>query len=280
MTGFRDNISCRDRLGERGFPLVLAIASQDTDVLRERLVQALASSCCSQGGRALVLEGSGAPGHLYERLATQPALAPAGFPGSMRVGPEGVVYAQLESLDPGEVYLALQALTSPPPRFNLVLSNIRSRHATELFLASLAQRTIFTTSAGSSSLQEVRSTMRLLSDLYHQDDFALAVAAEPEAARAAYRVVMENLSRSGRQSCELLDTIPRELYTESDVECPAEDLQKVVDGVWRDVLPNGTSGGLQIFWRCLLFCRTCSLRLCQGLQRAGRELEVCPLEGY
>ena len=101
-------------------------------------------------------------------------------------------------------------------------------------------------------------------------------------ARRAYRQLLEEGGGLENIRCDLVDELPEALLAGVDLaelplaleECPR------LGGLWRDMLPEKPSGGLQLFWRSLMFCRGCSLRLCREFLLAGRQLEACPVQRF
>jgi len=256
MTENYDNTSTQPICQARTVPLVLALTAHGSPAERDGLLVALARGCSQRGGRVLVLE-RGAP-----RLADG--------------GLTGVTSAVLESDAPAEILARLEEVAGTPPRYDLVLLDVRGQTEADLLFASLAQRIVVVAEPGHANLQEMRAQMTRLVAGPRQRHFSLAVAGGASEARSLYRQLLEDAPELSRIDCDLVE-IPVGL----DVDTPAPEMvDDLLRLFWDGGFPQHPTGRLQLFWRSVLFCSDCSLRLCREILAAGRALEACPIHRY
>lgn len=267
----------------QGVPLVLALTSYESVTLRERLLMALASSCARQGGRVLVIEQGPVAASQCERGALHRVADVEGFPGEVVCGNEGIHYATLNRMSQADIYLALDNITGNPPRFDLVLLQVRSDAPQEMFLASLAQRVVVVTTPGEAAQQAVRSRLERLADRHQQRHFTLAVDGSPEQARHFYRHLLEHSVSLTQVECDLLEELPDELRSAEESLADLLDrpeLLALFAALWQDFQPLAPRGGLQLFWHYLLFCNDCSLKMCRKLLATGQPVAICPVQKF
>ena len=109
----------------QNLPLVLAVASHEATEARERLLMLLARSCRLQGGRVLVIEQGSDPLAEPSSGGRKVVEGLEGFPGEIVRGEDEICYARLSGLSPSEMFVALDAVTGTPPRYDLVLLHVR-----------------------------------------------------------------------------------------------------------------------------------------------------------
>lgn len=279
----RENLAGQDGFAIQKAPLVLAITSCTGQALQERLLMALAIGCARQGGRVLVIE-AGAVGTHHEGRGELTAVEHIqGFPGEVMRGADDILYAGLESAVQADMFIALDVVTGTPPRFDLVLLNVRSDVAQEMFLASLAQRVVMITSPDADALPVVRSKMEWLADRHQQRHFTLVVDGQPEQARSFYRHLLGDSSELTQVECELLESLPEGIRGEDATLTKFFETSEhlaLLETLWQDFFPLQPRGGLQLFWRCVMFCNDCSLKMCRELLASGKTLEVCPAQRF
>jgi len=268
---------------EQGVPMVLALVSPASEPLRERLLMTLALSCAFQGGRVLVLERGICGAASIERgvLHAVPDEF-AALPGELRRGAHGVLYADLSNMAPADMYVALDLVSGTPARFDMVLLNTHGAEPEDLFMASLAQRVVITTSAGDTLLPRVRAQIERLATQHQQRHFTLAIDDQLPQARNFYRQLLCDPALS-QVECELLEALPAavaqgEMVLQDFARTP--EALALLNAFRQEALALSPRGGLQLFWRSLMFCNACSLKLCRSLIDSGKALEVCPVQKF
>jgi len=263
--------------------MVLALTSPAEKPLCERLLIALAQCCAAQGGRVLVIERGTLKAESAERGTLQAAPDELdGFPGELMRGAQGILYADLKNAQPSDMYLALDVVTGAPARFNLVLLNVQGDAPEDLFMASLAQRVVVVASAGQAALSMISGLIETIAVQHQQRHFTLAIDAALPQARSLYRQLLYDPALS-QVACELLEMLPAAV---TQKELPLEDFASSAEGVAllnafrQEALSLSPSGGLQLFWRSVLFCSACSLKLCREVLSSGQRLEVCPAQRF
>lgn len=252
----RDNATAQPPCEARSVPLVLAFIAHGRLPERDALLAALARSCSRRGGRVLIL------GREISR------------PG--RAGIPGVDSVVLEGDDPAVICAGVDQLAGTPPRYDLVLLDVREDDESGRLLASLAQRVVIVATSEQGNLQGAREQILRLVEGHGQRHFSLAVAGSRRVAREAYRELLGNSPVLSRIDCDLLE-LPAGLAVASP---DAEVVDEILKTFWGEIFPRHPSGSLQLFWRCVLFCSDCSLQLCRDMLSAGRSLEVCPIQRF
>ncbi len=166
-----------------------------------------------------------------------------------------------------------------------MLLHVREGSSQELFLASLAQRVVVLSASGAGARCDVAALMQQLSQVYQQHHYTLVVDDDQQAARAFYRRLFEDHPDLLRIECELQVGGPDALFFG---ERSAGMASRAAGGrVLREVCGRGSSplqpqGNLKLFWKSILFCSDCSLRLCRKVlsSEPGLELEACPLQRF